>query len=194
MCSKLICVSNRALCGTNFIRRIRDIIDADIPVILREKDLTEREYYKLLCKIDRGNIISHSFVGAARSFGCSKIHLPLPLLETSDISGFAEAGASTHSVEEAVRARELGASYITAGHVFATDCKKGFAPRGTDLLRDIKNEVDIPVYALGGISPENARKALSAGADGVCVMSGFMKCADLPRYIEEYRRILEKIL
>ena len=194
MCSKLICVSNRALCGTNFIRRIRDISDADIPVILREKDLTEREYYKLLCKIDRGNIISHSFVGAARSFGCSKIHLPLPLLETSDISGFAEAGASTHSVEEAVRARELGASYITAGHVFATDCKKGFAPRGTDLLRDIKNEVDIPVYALGGISPENARKALSAGADGVCVMSGFMKCADLPRYIEEYRRILEKIL
>ncbi len=189
MCSKLICISNRALCGTDFIRRIRDIIDEGIPVILREKDLTEREYYKLLCEIDRENIVAHSFVGAARSFGCSKIHLPLPLLETADISGFAEVGASTHSVEEAVRAQELGATYITAGHVFSTDCKKGLAPRGTGLLSDIKSEVDIPVYALGGISPENAQKALSAGADGVCVMSGFMQCADIYEYIDEYKHI-----
>ncbi len=192
MCSKLICVSNHALCGADFIRRIGDIIDAGIPVILREKDLTEREYYKLLCEIDRGDIVAHSFVRAARDFGCEKIHLPLPLLETADISGFAEVGASTHSVREAIRARELGATYITAGHVFATDCKKGLAPRGTGLLTAIKNEVDIPVYALGGISPENAQEALYAGADGVCVMSGFMQCVDISQYTEGYRRILKK--
>ena len=190
MYNKLICISNRALCGADFIKRIKDITDAGIPVILREKNLTEREYYKLLRDIDRENIIAHSFVGAARSFGCSKIHLPLPLLETADISGFSEVGASTHSARDAIRARELGATYITAGHVFATDCKKGLAPRGTGLLTDIKNEVDIPVYALGGISSENAQKALNAGADGVCVMSGFMKCSDLSEYIEGYRHIL----
>ncbi len=190
MCNRLICISNRGLCGEDFIRRVRDIIDAGIPVILREKDLAEREYYKLLCEIGRADIVAHSFVRAARDFGCAKIHLPLPLLETADISGFAEVGASTHSVREAARARELGASYITAGHVFATDCKKGLAPRGTGLLADIKKEVDIQVYALGGISPENAREALSAGADGVCVMSGFMKCADPFEYIEGYRHII----
>ena len=187
---KLICISNRALCSGDFIERIRGILDLGIPVILREKDLSETEYYDLLLKIGRKEIIVHTFVGAAQEFGCRAIHLPLPVLETADISGFDTVGASTHSVAEARRAETLGASYITAGHIFQTDCKKDLAPRGLGLLTEIKNTVSIPVYALGGISPDNASAAIAAGADGAAVMSGFMKCEDSREYCVKYKHIL----
>lgn len=187
---KLICISNRRLCRVDLTERVRNIIDMGIPVILREKDLTEREYYDMLVSINRKEIIAHTFTGAAREFGCRKIHLPLSVLETSDISGFDVVGASTHSADEAKRAKALGATYITAGHVFATDCKKGLAPRGTELVQEIRRTVSIPVYALGGISPENAAMAIRAGADGAAVMSGFMECDSVREYINGYKHIL----
>ncbi|MDD6763393.1 MAG: thiamine phosphate synthase [Clostridiales bacterium] len=190
MYNKLICITSRNLCGGGFIQRVRDILDMGIPVILREKDMTEKEYFKLLNEIDRQDITAHSFPDAARSFGCRKIHLPLPLLERADISGFELVGSSTHCAQQAKRAAELGASYITAGHIFNTECKKGLEPHGPELLTEISRLVNIPVYALGGISPLNAAQCTAAGAYGVCAMSGFMKCRDLCAYIEGYKHIL----
>jgi thiamine-phosphate pyrophosphorylase len=183
---KLICVSNRTLCTDDFAARVRDVIDAGVPVILREKDLSEDEYYRLLLKIGRQEITAHTYAGAAISFGCKKIHLPLSLLEKTDISAFDTVGASTHSAAQAAEAEKLGASYITLGHIFATDCKKGVPPRGTALIGEVRRAVKIPIYAIGGISPDNAGLAVSEGADGVCAMSGFMRCGDVREYISKY--------
>ena len=88
---------------------------------------------------------------------------------------FEVIGVSTHSVEQAKKAKKLGASYITAGHVFVTDCKKGLAPRGIGFLKDVCENVDIDVYAIGGISENNMDECIDAGARGVCMMSEFMK-------------------
>ena len=63
-----------------------------------------------------------------------------------------------------------------AGHIFATDCKKGLEPRGTEFLKNAVSSVDIDVYGIGGISPENIGKIQNTGAKGGCIMSGFMKC------------------
>ena len=185
MC-RLIAVSNRLLCRDNFEKRIREISALGIPVILREKDLSEDEYYQLLSSVNVPEITAHTYAGAARRFGCKSIHMPLPVLENADMSGFNTVGVSVHSVEQAIRAVECGATYLTAGHIFVTDCKKGLPPRGTDLIREIKAAVNIPVYAIGGISPRNADEAVYAGADGVCVMSGFMTCSNIKEYIKMY--------
>lgn len=190
MYNKLICITNRSLCGRDFIGRIRDILDMDIPVILREKDLSETEYYKLLCKIGRRDIIAHSFTRAAKEFGCRKIHLPLSILEAADITSFDIVGSSTHSVQQALQAQALGASYITTGHIFATDCKKGLAPHGTELITQVTGSVSIPIYALGGISQKNILDCIKSGAAGAAVMSGFMKCANIWEYVDSYRHIL----
>ena len=90
---------------------------------------------------------------------------------------FSVAGTSVHSVEEAVEAEKLGASYISAGHIFSTDCKKGMPPRGLDFLKDVCRSVSIPVYAIGGIRIDKAQlqELLDCGAAGGCVMSGMMK-------------------
>ena len=81
------------------------------------------------------------------------------------------------SVEEAVEAVSLGASYVTAGHIFATDCKKGLPPRGLSFLKEVCETVSIPVYAIGGITFDKTQwNALKEqGASGACIMSGMMK-------------------
>lgn len=70
----------------------------------------------------------------------------------------------------------LGASYLIAGHIFATDCKKGLKPRGLEYLSDISKAVKIPVLGIGGISLERLSSILQTGAAGTCVMSHFMNC------------------
>ncbi len=45
----------------------------------------------------------------------------------------------------------MGASYLTAGHIYATDCKRGLPPRGLGFLKEVCREVSIPVYGIGGI-------------------------------------------
>lgn len=98
---------------------------------------------------------------------------------TADINSNVDItiGCSIHSIEEAVEARNMGASYITAGHVYVTDCKKGLAPRGLDFLKNVCDSVDIPVYAIGGINIDDGRReeVKKYGAAGSCIMSGMMK-------------------
>ena len=95
-------------------------------------------------------------------------------------------GASCHSLEEALEAERLGCTYIIAGHIFATDCKKGLPGRGLDFLKSICENVSIPVYAIGGIDSSNIEAVRNAGAKGACVMSGFMQCEDVETYLNGF--------
>ena len=119
------------------------------------------------------------------------IHMTMPLLEhirLEDMNFIKLVGTSVHSVEEAVEAENKGVDYIIAGHIFETDCKKGLAPRGTDFLHEVCKNVKIPVYAIGGINPENIGQVVRTGADGACIMSGFMTCENPSEYINNLRK------
>ncbi len=95
----------------------------------------------------------------------------------SEIYNLMRYGASCHSVEDALCAYKLGCDYVTAGHVYITDCKKGLAPRGIDFLKKMCDSVPIPVYGIGGIDLESDKidEVKRAGAKGACIMSGYMK-------------------
>ena len=84
-------------------------------------------------------------------------------------------GTSIHSVEDAIFAESHGADYITAGHIFTTDCKKGLPGRGIDWLKSICHAVSIPVYAIGGISDANISMLSDCNIAGYCMMSSSMK-------------------
>ena len=176
--SELICITNRKLCKEDFLDRI-DKICANSPkaVLLREKDLTEEEYNVLALKVraicQRHGVlfIAHTYPSAAGE----AVHMPLASFRK--IEG-AISGTSVHSVEEAVRAQNLGADYVIAGHVFDTDCKKGLPGRGLSFIRDISLNISIPVYAIGGIDAERYQSVLKAGAKGAAIMSGLMTCQD----------------
>lgn len=196
--SELLCVTNRALCAGDFPERVAEIADQRLAgIILREKDLPEGDYEALawqvleICKARNVRCILHTFVPAALRLRAEAIHLPLPVLRqltAAEKARFSMLGASCHSVEDAIEARQLGCTYITAGHVFATDCKKGLEPRGLDFLGQVCRAVDIPVYAIGGISAGNFADVLAAGAAGGCVMSGPMACGDVKAYFQHFQK------
>lgn len=164
-------------------------IKSDV-LIVREKELEEEEYLKFFsalwekCGCRQRNregslIIPHRYSLASYQTGCPCLHLPLPWLRTycqeKKLAGIETIGVSVHSVEEAKEAEKLGASYLTAGHVFATECKKGLLPRGLEFLEEICDSVAIPVYAIGGIHPGNLRQIEESKAAGACMMSEYMK-------------------
>ena len=194
--SDLICITNRKLCSNNFSDQIEMIASAHPKaIVLREKDLSEKEYEQLarqvmqICQKHGTQCILHSFSNVATALGATAVHMPLPLLQKmtpQEKSHFQIIGASCHSLEEAKEgldfdtvlkeAQDLGCTYITAGHIFLTDCKKGLPGRGLPFLEEICKTVRIPVYAIGGISSQNIESVRKTGAAGACIMSGFMRC------------------
>ena len=181
-----ICVTNRTLCRDDFLTRIDHISKKGVAdaILLREKDLTEREYLELaekvlsICKSHNRRCILHTYYKAAKELGCKEIHLPLPLLQKMREEGekqwFTTVGTSVHSLKQANLAMHLQADYMTAGHIFETDCKKGLPGRGLSFLSKIVCKSEVPVYGIGGISADNAGQIMETGAAGVCIMSGFM--------------------
>lgn len=188
MSMDVICVTNRKLCKGDFLKQIRTIAQAKPKyIILREKDMTNDEYVCLarkvieICNSTETKLICNTFIEAAEAVKAHGIHLPLSLAEKSTYTT-KPLGISVHSLEDAIKATNLGADYIIYGHIFATDCKKGLEPRGVESLQNICSTVNTPVYAIGGITPENATLAKSAGAAGVCLMSSLMQ-SDNPQKI-----------
>lgn len=179
----VIAVTNRKLCKDCFAEQVQKILSAEpFLVILREKDLSDSEYEKLAGEIISGkdkykNILSLNRPGIAVRLSIENVHLTIhDLREKGRPEGIRRVGASVHSADEAKEAQSLGADYLIAGHIYTTDCKKGVPPRGIDFLREVVNAVEIPVFAIGGISEENFREPLENGAEGVCLMSEFMTC------------------
>ena len=187
--SDILCITNRKLCREDFLTRIERIAACHpAGIILREKDMKPEDYKELaaavmeICEHYGVKCILHSFPDVAIYLQADAIHLPLHLLR--DLSQehkarFSVLGASCHSVEDALEAQSLGCTYITAGHVFETDCKKGLPGRGLEFLRKVCAAVDIPVYGIGGINADNIALVRDAGASGACLMSSLMVSDDV---------------
>lgn len=191
----IICVTNRSLCEGEFLKRIEDVASCGVKaIILREKDTSAEEYRNMaekfvgICRKHKVEAVLHSFADVAIELGVPNIHLSLDAfrkLDEGKKKTFKKIGVSCHSVEDALEAERLGAAYITFGHVFATDCKKGLYPRGVRALKKVCDAVKIPVYAIGGINCENIGLVFKNGARGACVMSGFMKCESVKDFMEK---------
>ena len=193
--SDIICVTNRLLCREDFPTRLGKIVKAcPRAVILREKDLSTREYEALaekalnICSSGGVPLIVHGHPETAARLGISALHMPLPLLremDKADRRRFEALGASCHSVSGAKEAEALGCTYVTAGHIFDTDCKRGLPGRGLGFLLEALRAVSIPVFAIGGINADNIKDVRGTGAAGACLMSSLMLCPDPCEVIKE---------
>jgi thiamine-phosphate pyrophosphorylase len=182
---KNICITNRSLVTGDYLEYIKRVASTDVDaIILREKDLTKTEYKELaekvlaICEEYHTTCILHYFYDVAMELGWKNIHLPMNILvelAPEERGYFNILGASTHSVEEAITAEKLGATYVTASHIFETNCKAGLAPKGLSFLTQVVNSVSIPVYALGGIHKPQVLFCIEAGASGVCMMSDYTR-------------------
>jgi len=181
----LICVTNRKLCKDDFLSRITQIaIGKPQAIVLREKDLDLAEYEKManeineICTRYQVTMIINQNIEVAVKMKQENIQLSMDNLRKNKkiLKEFNNIGASIHSVNEAIEAEKLGATFLVAGHIFPTACKKGIPPRGLSFLNEVCDAVEIPVFAIGGITKDKFRNVLNTGAKGVCIMSEAMIC------------------
>ena len=154
-----------------------------------------------LCEKENVPCFLHSHADIARKLGCKRIHIPAAVLIESSCSSidtgegnisststdigenknsgsfgdFSEVSVSCHRLEEIDEVVRCGATRIVLGNIFETGCKPGLEGKGLEFLKKAADRSPVPVYAIGGITPENLPEVLSAGAAGGCMMSGFMK-------------------
>ena len=156
-----IWVSNRRL-SDDFLADVAKII-AYKPVdkiLLREADLDERSYENLAKDV-------------AERLGIDELHVPFELFSKVGRGGFCgKIGVSAHSLKEVLSAREFGADYVVVGHIFDTPSHAGVAGRGIGFLREIIDNLDAPVYAIGGINDGNVELIENSGASGAYMMRG----------------------
>ena len=199
---KLNIISNRKLCeNENLEKQIKKIFSAyekkiilknfDIVALtLREKDLDKNEYLKLIekiypiCQKYKINLILHQNydLNLDEKYDIEGIHLSYSIFKSLNqnikaelIKKYKRIGVSIHSLEEAKDVESLGASYVIAGHIFKTDCKKGLEPRGLKFIEDLSSALSIPIFAIGGIDEKNSQSVINSGAFGLCIMSTLMK-------------------
>ena len=199
---KLNIITNRKLCeNENLERQIEKIFSAYekkiilkkfeiVALTLREKDLDKNEYLNLvkkiypICKRYRIDLILHqnNDLNLDKKYKIGGIHLSFDNFKSLNknikeelIRKYKKIGVSIHSVDEAKEVENLGATYVVAGHIFKTDCKKGLEPRGLNFIKELSFILTIPIFAIGGINGENSSLVLNSGAFGVCMMSSLMK-------------------
>jgi len=168
---------------------------------LREKRLTARVLFELTARaaeLTRGTstrLLVNDRADIAAGAGADGVHVTTRSLEPKVVRRtFGDEyliGASTHSLAEAKNARDGGADFIVFGPIFPTPSKEEYGPPlGVDCLADVASALSpFPVLALGGISIENARECLRAGANGIAGISLFAASEDLSRTCAEIGRL-----
>jgi thiamine-phosphate pyrophosphorylase len=172
---------------------------------IREKDLTARECSSLVRRaIGRASsetkIIVNDRLDVAIAEHAAGVHLGESSLPVQDVRAWMQShpevlanegffvGVSCHSEESAKTAARNGAGYIFFGPVFATPSKAGFGgPQGLERLAGVCRAVSVPVLAIGGITLENARACLDAGAAGIAAIRLFQDAADLSAVVSKLR-------
>jgi thiamine-phosphate pyrophosphorylase len=101
-----------------------------------------------------------------------------------------EIGLSTHAPEQALAAMAAGADYIAIGPVFATGTKPTAKPVTLDYVHWASANVNIPWFAIGGITLQNLDDVLAAGAKRICVVSAILNTEDVAKKCAEFRRKL----
>ncbi len=121
-------------------------------------------------------LIINDFIDLALAVKADGVHLgqdDLPLWVARRLLGKEVIiGISTHSLGEAIAAELEGADYIGFGPIFHTQTKvSSYKPVGVEAISEVKKQVAIPLYAIGGITLSALPTVISAGADGVAVIS-----------------------
>ena len=182
-------ITDRKICGKKLTDIIEQAIEGGVGTVqLREKDLSTRDLYDLAKDIRKitekkgVNLIINDRVDIATAVDADGVHLGWQSLEIDMVRRMIGQdkiiGFSAHGLNEAESATNSGADYITISPIFDTVNKDYFIkPLGVDEIRKIKEQIKVPVIALGGVNETNVRTVLENGADGVAVISAIILSA-----------------
>lgn len=95
------------------------------------------------------------------------------------------------SLERAIAAEHAGADYVAFGSFFASPSKPQAVRAPHSLLTEARQRLNVPICAIGGITPDNGAELLSAGADMLAVISGLFAQKDIEAAAQRYARLFQ---
>ncbi len=169
---------------------VEQALDGGVRAVqLREKDLKGKELFNLaekvreLCARYHAALFINDRIDVACAIDADGVQLgkaSLPIETARELLGpIRTIGASTHSLEETREAERQGADFILFGPIYFTASKAAYgAPQGLAALKKIVENITLPVYAIGGIKPENVDEVMGAGSRGIALISAVMAAID----------------
>jgi len=150
-------------------------------VQLREKDLATDELLRLarallpLCRSAKAPLLVNTSVEVVKAAHADGVHLPAGGMSVAEarreLGPGALIGQSCHTRAEVTQAGEQGADFVVFGPVWETEEKKG---QGMTALHLSAKASSVPVFAVGGVTPARAKRAINAGAHGVACIRGIL--------------------
>ncbi|WP_042349971.1 thiamine phosphate synthase [Bacillus massiliigorillae] len=178
--------------ATNILQ-IKNTVDF---VHIREKSKTTTQLIELLNLLheqgmSKEKIVMNDRLDVALLMDIPNVHLPshgLPVKKVREMFPRLTIGQSVHTVKEAQQAEIDGADYVLYGHCYETNSKKNKAPNGIETISLIKSKLTIPIFAIGGITPERVNELQHLHSDGIAIMSGIFSATSPFASAEQYFR------
>ena len=188
--------------GKKTIDVVKEAVAGGIDVVqLREKNKTTRAKYQLGKKIKSilegtgVDFIINDDPALALTLDADGVHLgddDLPIKAAREILGRDKIiGYSTSNLAEIEQAQNQGVDYVGFGAVYQTNSKNVKQRRqaiGIDKLKRVKEEVKVPIVAIGGINEKNISEVKQAGADVVAMISAITKVEDIKGQVQKLKQ------
>ncbi|HID71688.1 MAG TPA: thiamine phosphate synthase [Thermoplasmata archaeon] len=161
------------------------------------KDMVEEaEELRRLCE-NRAFFLVNDRVDVALAVDAHGVHLgqdDMPFKIARKLLGEEKIiGLTVHNLEEARAAEEMGADYVGLSPIFPTKTKEDAGQaQGLELVRRVCPQISIPVVAIGGITKENVKSVIEAGADGVAAISAVVCAKDVYKEVSDFIKIIKR--
>jgi len=172
------------------VARVRAVLEGGARLVQyrsKSTDLRRREQQagRLLdlCREQQAFLIINDDMVLARRLGADGVHLGRDDMSVADaraaLGDVALIGVSCYaSLARARQAQGEGADYVAFGSFFPSAVKPDAVHAPIELLRSARRLIELPLVAIGGITPENARDLIEAGADSLAVISALFQASD----------------
>lgn len=169
---------------------------------LREKDLPTRPLLTLARELSElarpfgAHLVINDRIDLALVLGTRGVHLPVhgvsPSVARRLLGDNALIGSSAHSADEAMQAEAAGVDFVVLGPIYETPTKRAFGPPiGLEEFARARRRCGIPLFAIGGITPERVCEVRRAGAHGVAVVSSVMGADNVERVCSDFLKALK---
>ena len=150
-----------------------------------------------LCRAHGAKLIVNDDVELALALGADGVHLgagDLPLREARlRLGNSAIVGVSCANVlQRAMAAQDEGASYVAFGRFFPSLTKPDAPQAEVALLRQARAQLRIPICAIGGLTPANARPLIEAGADLVAAVEAVFGAQNITGAARAFARLFDQ--
>jgi len=196
-------ITDPVLCGEYLIDNVLAAIQGGIRILQyrnkqasRTTQVEEAKNLLSLCQQHGVLFIINDDLDLASEVSADGIHLgqqDRTLLEARQQLGNEKIiGISCNNrFDYALAAQQKGADYIAFGRFFSSITKPQAPQADFDLLQRAEHELQVPVVAIGGVTPDNGRSLIEAGADMLAVIHGIFGQADVrleaQRYVELFQ-------